>query len=37
MNSKEYWIIVNEQELERVINHLNSRADGVRANVLQQN
>ncbi|MCF6271454.1 MAG: hypothetical protein L3J41_17220 [Melioribacteraceae bacterium] len=39
MFRKGYWIIVNEQELERVINHLNSRADGVRerANVLQQN
>jgi hypothetical protein len=39
MFRKGYWIIVNEQELERVINHLNSRADGVRerANILQQN
>lgn len=34
-----YWIIVNEHELETVINHLNSRVDGVRerANALQQN
>ena len=39
MFRKGYWIIVNEQELEMVINHLNIRADGVRerANVLQQN
>jgi len=34
-----YWIIENEEELEMVINHLNSRADGVRqrAIALQQN
>lgn len=39
MFKKGYWIIVNEQELEMVINQLNSRAHGVieRANVLQQN
>jgi hypothetical protein len=39
MFRKGYWIIQNENELERVINHLNSRADGVRerANILQQN
>ena len=39
MFKKGYWIIVNEDELETVINHLNSRADGVRerANILQQN
>jgi len=39
MFRKGYWIIVNEHELEMVISHLNSRADGVRerANVLQQN
>ncbi|MDD2388021.1 MAG: hypothetical protein PHP52_14700 [Bacteroidales bacterium] len=39
MFRKGYWIIVNEQELERVITHLNSRAGGVRerANILQQN
>ncbi len=39
MFRKGYWIIVNEQELEMEINHLNSRADGVRerANVLQEN
>jgi len=30
MFRKGYWIIVNEHELEMVINHLNSRADGVR-------
>jgi hypothetical protein len=34
-----YWVIQNEHELNMVINHLNSRADGVRerANALQQN
>jgi len=34
-----YWIITNEDELEMVIDDLNSRADGVRerANALQQN
>ena len=39
MFKKGYWIIQNEVELEMVINHLNSRADGVRerANALQQN
>ena len=38
MFRKGYWIIQNENELERVIN-LNSSADGVRerANILQQN
>jgi len=39
MFRKGYWIIENEEELEMVINHLNSRADGVRqrANALRQN
>jgi hypothetical protein len=39
MFRKGYWIIQNELELNMVINHLNSRADGVRerANALQQN
>jgi len=39
MFRKGYWIIVNEHELDRVIDHLNNRADGVRerANALQQN
>jgi hypothetical protein len=39
MFRKGYWIIQNEHELNMVINHLNSRADGVRerANALQQN
>jgi hypothetical protein len=39
MFRKGYWIIVSEPELEMVINHLNSRADGVkeRANWLQKN
>jgi hypothetical protein len=39
MFRKRYWIILNKNELERVINHLNRRADGVRerANILQQN
>ncbi len=39
MFKKGYWIIINEQELENVINQLNKRADGVRerANVLQKN
>jgi hypothetical protein len=39
MFRKGYWVIQNEHELNMVINHLNSRADGVRerANALQQN
>jgi hypothetical protein len=39
MFKKGYWIIENEEELEMVINHLNSRADGVkqRVNALRQN
>lgn len=39
MFQKGYWVIQNEEELKRVIDHLNSRADGVRerANALQQN
>ncbi len=39
MFRKGYWIIENEEELEMVINHLNSRADGVRqrADALRQN
>ncbi len=39
MFRKGYWIIQNEEELTMVINHLNSRANGVRerANILQQN
>jgi hypothetical protein len=39
MFRKGYWIIQNEEELSMVINHLNSRANGVRerANALQQN
>ncbi len=39
MFRKGYWIIINEQELNRVINQLNTRAKGVRrrANALQQN
>jgi hypothetical protein len=39
MFRKGYWIIENEEELEMVINHLNSRADGVRqrVNALRQN
>ena len=39
MFRKGYWIIVSEHELEMVITHLNSRADGVRnrAIALQEN
>jgi hypothetical protein len=39
MFRKGYWIIANEHELEMVINHLNSRANGVRerADALQRN
>ena len=39
MFRKGYWIIVSEDELEMVISHLNSRADGVRdrAIALQEN
>lgn len=39
MFRKGYWVIQNEHELNMVINHLHSRADGVRerANKLQQN
>lgn len=39
MFRKGYWVIQNEYELNMVINHLNSRADGVRerANALLQN
>jgi hypothetical protein len=39
MFEKGYWIIMSEPELEMVINHLNSRADGVRnrAIALQEN
>ena len=39
MFKKGYWVIENESELEMVIDHLNSRANGVmaRAGALQQN
>lgn len=39
MFKKGYWVIQNEQELNNVIDQLNSRAEGVRerANALKQN
>lgn len=39
MFRKGYWVIQDEHELNMVINHLNSRADGVRerATALQKN